>query len=83
MNQAEWIAKRKGKYMAQILERFEETIEPHLPPEAAGDCQDFKGLVRARLTALATDAAGIIGLEVQINPLSQEMKDSLSPTGQP
>jgi hypothetical protein len=70
--------------MAQILEGFEEMIEPHLTPDAAGDVQAFKGLVRLRLDALAHDAADLLSLEGGvINGVAQEMRDGLSPTGRP
>lgn len=78
------IERRKGRYMAQILERFEETIEPHLPPEAAGDVQDFKGVVRVRLNALAHDASDLLeGAHVAVNGVAQEIRDRLSPLGRP
>lgn len=59
-------------------------IEPHLTTAAAGDVQAFKGLVRMRLGALATDAAELIALgEGSINGYAQEIRDRLSPTGRP
>lgn len=85
MDAAEFIHRRKGKYMAQILEAFEATILPHLPPAAAGDVQSFKGLVRARLNSLDTDAQEAIALGSggQINGLALEVRDRLSPVGRP
>lgn len=68
--------------MAQILEGFEEMIEPHLPAEAAGQIQAFKGLVRMRLDALAHDAGDLLSLG-EVNGVAQEMRDRLSPTGRP
>lgn len=80
MDHAQVIHKRKSKYMAQILETFEEVIEKHLPEDAAGDVQDFKGLVRARVNALAVDACDLITLmrvgEEQ-NELAREIKERL------
>jgi hypothetical protein len=71
--------------MAQILEGFEEMIEPHLPAAAAGDIQAFKGLVRMRMDALAHDAADLfaLGENGAVNGVAQEMRDRLSPTGRP
>lgn len=71
--------------MAQILEGFEDMIEPHLPRDAAGDIQAFKGLVRMRMDALAHDAADLLSLEngTAMNGVAQEIKDRLSPTGRP
>ena len=62
MDRAEYVHKRKSKYMAQVLENFEEEIESHLAGELAGVVQDFKGLVRARMNALARDAVEIMSL---------------------
>lgn len=81
MDQGQYVHRRKSKYMAQTLERFEATIEPHLPPEAAGDIQDFKGLVRARMNALAVDAVDIFTLDGVPNGAAQDLRDSISPTG--
>jgi molybdopterin synthase catalytic subunit len=58
----EIIQRRRGRYTAQTLARFEEIIESHLPREAAGAIQDFKGLVRERFDAFAVDASELIGL---------------------
>ncbi len=81
MDRAGFILRRKRRYLAQILEAFEQQIEPHLPPEAAGDIQSYKGLVRMRLDALARDAADVVGVEV--NGAAQEIRDRLHPTGRP
>lgn len=70
--------------MAQVLDRFEEEIENQLPKEAAGAVADFKGLVRARMNALAVDAIDIFSLDdVAHNELAQEFKDALDPVGRP
>lgn len=84
MDKGQYVQKRKGKYMAQTLEAFEEHIEPHLPPECAGQIQSFKGLVRARMNALAVDAIDIFSLkDGALNGAAQDIRDSLSPTGRP
>lgn len=85
MDRTEWIHKRKAKYMAQVLENFEQVIEPHLSSEAAGAIQDHKGLVRARMNALATDASEIMALgeDTAQNGLAIEIRDRLHPEGRP
>lgn len=83
LDRAALIHKRKGKYMAQVLERFEQTIEHRLPREAKGDVQDFKALVRERMQALATDAEELMQLDVVPNGAAQDIRDRLSPTGRP
>lgn len=62
MDRAEYVHKRKSKYMAQVLESFEAELEGHLPDSLAGEVQNFKGLVRARMNALAKDAVDIMSL---------------------
>lgn len=83
MERADVVQRYKRKYMAQVLENFEHNIEPHLPREAAGAVQDFKGLVRARMNALATDAVEILTLDTVPNGVAQEIRAALSPTGRP
>lgn len=77
---SEIIQRRRGRYMGQTLSRFEEIIEPHLPPEAAGAIQDFKGLVRERFDALATDSVELIGLlgsGVEVNAAAEDLRASV------
>lgn len=83
MDRGALVHKRKRKYMAQTLEAFETHIEPHLPPEAAGAVQDFKGLVRARMNAVAVDAVEIFELDGARNGVALDLRDALSPTGRP
>jgi len=83
MDRAAYVQKRKRQYMAQTLEAFEQQIAPHLPAEAAGAVQDFKGLVRARMNALAVDAVEIFTLDTVPNGVALEQRDALSPTGRP
>lgn len=83
MDTGEYIHKRKARYMAQVLEAFEEQIEPHIPDFANGARAQFKGIVRARFGALATDAIDVMSLgrdEAQ-NGIGLELRDKLSPTG--
>lgn len=83
MDKSGYIQKRKARCMAQILEAFEDKIEPHLSPQADGDAKSFKALVRARLVTLADDASDVatLGDEGAINGAAQEIRDRLSPTG--
>lgn len=76
-----YVNKRKGRYMAQTLDAFEQMIEPHLPADAAGDVQAFKGLCRARFNSLANDA--VEASELEQNGVAQELRDRLSPVGRP
>lgn len=80
---AAYVNRRRSRYMAQVLEAFEEQIEPHLPKEAAGDIQSFKGLVRQRINALASDAVEIFTMPPgeRLNGFGVDMRDQLSPTG--
>jgi hypothetical protein len=74
IDRAEWIHQRKRRYMAQILELFEEDFERFDPEKAKA----FKALVRARLNALAVDAADVMSLEgAAINQHAQDIRDSL------
>lgn len=82
-SRAKFVNRRRGRYMAQILDAFETDIEPHLPRDAAGAVQDFKGKVRARVTALANDANEIYLMGGEQNGAAQDLRDSLSATGRP
>jgi hypothetical protein len=79
LDQAEYVHKRKRKYMAQVRERFEVEVQALLPESAAGAVQDFKGLVRARMNALATDAVEIMQLgDERQNGLALDIRDRLT-----
>jgi hypothetical protein len=79
MGPGEYVHKRKKKYMAQVLEQFERDLQELLPESAAGKVQDFKGLVRARMNALATDAVDIMQLgDEHQNGLALEFRDRLT-----
>lgn len=84
MDKANFVDSRKKRYMAQILDAFECDIEPLLDAGSAGVVQDFKGLVRSRVGALAADAIDVIHLDGgAINGAAQEIRDRLSPVGRP
>lgn len=84
MDLAELITRRKGKYMAQTLEAFEQLIEPLLPASGHKAIEDYKGLVRARFNALATDSIEAAELvDTHVNGAAQDLKDRLSAVGRP
>lgn len=84
MDQAEYVHWKKGIYLAQLLEGFEEMIEPHLSPQAAGDVASFKGLARERMKNLERDAVEIFSLTgVEVNGVAQTIRHELSPSGRP
>lgn len=80
MDKVGYVHRQKKRYMAQILELFEETIEPHVPP---GDAQDFKGHLRGKLNALALDAQDMLNLKPgeDVNALTLELRNRLSANG--
>lgn len=82
MTKGEYIHKRKARYMARVLEAFEEHIDPHLPDTANGSRQHFKSLVREHINALAVDAVDVmsIGEDERQNGLALEFRDQLPPT---
>jgi len=84
----EYVRRRRGRYMAQTLESFEQNIEEQLPAEVrrelAGSIQDFKALVRERFNALAGDCVELMNLadEGRVeNLLAREQRDALHLTG--
>jgi hypothetical protein len=80
MNVVDFIHRRKGRYQAQILSEFEESVEEHLPPEIA---TNFKGTVRQKLNAMAVDISEVIVIEpFEVNAAAIELRDDLRrPTG--
>lgn len=80
-----YVHKRKRKYMAQVLEVFERTIEPLLPESDQNrkKIEDFKALTRMRLNALAVDACDVMDGEVEINGAGQDVRDKLHHGGRP
>lgn len=73
MDRAEYVHKRKGRYMAQLLEDFEEKLEPRLPADVA---KTFKGTVRRKMNALATDVCELLELgDDAMNGYARDMKD--------
>lgn len=63
---------------------FQRHIEPHLTKPVTASVREFKGTVRARFNALATDATDVMALgDDVVNVAAMEMRDRLSPIGRP
>lgn len=82
MDKAHYVHRRKKRYMAQLLEEFEKTIEPLIPRDVA---DKFKGTVRRKLHALALDACEIISLKPneELNGAMVELRDRMHIEGRP
>lgn len=86
MDRADWLSRRRRRYLARVLGDFENIIEPLIPHIPAGDLpavQEFKGSVRAKFKALEVDAIDIYEETergMQINAAAQELRDRLGPT---
>lgn len=78
MDRAQLVQKRKRQYMAQVLEAFDEQIAPHIAPAHAGEVQDFKGLVRARMNRLASDAIDYLDRDTAQNGVALDQRDALA-----
>lgn len=76
MDKAAFVHKRKKRYMAVILGEFEENVQPHVPPEVA---EQFKGIVRQKLHAMALDTCEVIALRPgeEINAAAVELRDQV------
>jgi hypothetical protein len=74
MDIAEYVHRRKRRYMAQILEDFEATCEAHLPQGAA---QNFKGTIRRKLHAFAIDISEVTTLKPgeEVNGVAIDLRD--------
>lgn len=81
MDRAQYISSRRGRYLAQTLEEFENTIEPLVPNDAA---QAFKAHVRRKFGAFSADCVELLGLEEKAmsqNGHAKAITDSLHPDG--
>lgn len=67
--------------MAQLLELFEKSIEPHVPAPAA---EKFKSEVRRKVNALAVDACDVMNIDQNtlLNGAGQDVKDRVFPDGE-
>ena len=83
MDKAQYVDKRRRKYLAQLLEAFEELIEPQVAN--AESVATFKGLVRAKMNALSVDAIDVMNLrdDEAVNGFAIETTDRLFPHGRP
>lgn len=80
-NRSDYVHKRKGRYMAQFLEFFEEQIEPLVPKDIA---ESVKAQARRKFNALAVDACELIELEGDaMNGYARDMKDRVHPDAAP
>lgn len=60
----QYVHRRKARYMAKILAKFEETIEPVLREQGKHqEIEDFKGYVRQKMNALAVDTCQMLELK--------------------
>lgn len=75
-----YVDRRKAKYMAQLLEEFERSIEPLI---ATQEAHRFKSLVRRKFNALAADFQELLDLDDRAskNELAQEIVDQLFADG--
>lgn len=66
--------------MAQLLELFEKSIEPHVSAQAA---QKFKSEVRRKVNALAVDACDVMNIDSNtlFNGAAQDVRDRLYADG--
>ena len=77
MDRTEYVRRRKGRYMAQLLEEFEREIEPRIPTDVAAG---YKALVRRKITALAADCLEVMDLEDTVmNGAARDLKDRIHP----
>jgi hypothetical protein len=82
MQKKEYVHRRKNRYMAKILAKFEESVEPVLRAQGKDqEIEDFKGYVRQKMNALAIDASEIIELKPGevLNWAAVELRDQLTP----
>lgn len=83
MDRAEYIQKRRRKYLAQVMEELEESVLPLLSKDSPELIENFKGLLRRKFNALAVDAIDVMSLEGDINGYAMEMRDRLHGEGRP
>lgn len=81
MEKREYVHRRKARYMAKILARFEELCEPELRRQGRDqEIEDFKGYVREKMTAMAIDSCEIIELKPgeSLNWAAVELRDRVT-----
>lgn len=66
IDRQQFLTQKKRRYMAQLLESFEELIEPLIDMSQADNgeqVREFKGTVRRKLNALAVDALDVMNTD--------------------
>lgn len=64
--------------MARLLEQYEALVAPHLPSDARGASEQFKGIARDTLKELTGDGCDVIEAVAngqEINGLAIELRD--------
>lgn len=79
MDKTEFINRRRGRYLAQILSDFENSIVPIIPDGNEQAVEAFKSMVRNKLNAMANDVTEVIELDGEISEVGQALRDSLYP----
>lgn len=82
MDKPAFVHRRKKRYMAQALDRFDALAGPHLPQDVA---DEVKGIFRSKMHALALDSIEVIQLKPgeEINGHVIELRDRLHIEGRP
>lgn len=76
-----YVENRRGRYLAQTMDEFEEKVEPFLSEPVA---KAFKKTLRRKFGALSADVVSLIELEDQAkNGFAQEVMDRLFVDGPP
>lgn len=66
IDRQQFLSQKKRRYMAQLLESFEELVEPLIDMSQAENetkVREFKGTVRRKLNALAVDALDVMNAD--------------------
>ena len=80
MDRASWVQSRRKRYLAQVLGEFEKKIVPSLPqnPAMIALIEEFKGITRAKMNALAVDAVDIYRADIDgetVNEFAMDLRD--------
>lgn len=81
MDRGEYIQKRRRKYLAQVMDYFDEHIAPLIPEGSEVTVEEFRGMCRAKFNALAVDATDVMALDGYVNSFAEEVKDGLYADG--
>jgi hypothetical protein len=81
MDRTQYVRKRKGRYMAQLLSHYEQELEPRLPDEVN---KEFKAMVRRKFEALTVDVTQVMEMEdMAMNGYARDIKDRIYPDTPP